>query len=260
MVARTDSAPALRVLGVRIDRVRRGDAVARVAAAIETAPAGGPPLQVATINPEFVMRAQRDRAFARVLEAAGLCLPDGVGIVWAARLQGIHLERVTGVDLIEALAPVAARRGWSIFFLGAAPGVGQEAAAALQGRVPGLRVAGAWAGGPSSADDAESCARIKEARPDLLLVAYGAPGQDLWIARNLDAVGVPVAMGVGGALDFLAGRTRRAPRWVRRMGLEWGQRLLREPWRARRMLALPRFALAVLRERAAGRPPWPRSA
>jgi N-acetylglucosaminyldiphosphoundecaprenol N-acetyl-beta-D-mannosaminyltransferase len=259
MVARTDSAPALRVLGVRIDRVRRGDAVARIAAAIATARAGGPPLQVATINPEFVMRAQRDPAFAHVLEAAGLCLADGVGIVWAARLQGAHLERVAGVDLIETLAPLAAHRGWSLFFLGAEPGVGQQAAAALQERVPGLRVAGVWAGGPSSADDSETCARIKEARPDLLLVAYGAPGQDLWIARNLEAVGVPVAMGVGGALDFLAGRKRRAPSWVRRMGLEWGHRLLREPWRARRMLALPRFALAVLRERA-GWPAWPRSA
>lgn len=259
MVARTDSAPALRVLGVRIDRVGRADAVARIEAAIEMAPTAGPPLQVATVNPEFVMRARRDLAFAHVLEGAGLCLADGVGIVWAARLQGIHLERVAGVDLIEALAPVAARRGWRIFFLGAGPGVGQEAAAALQARVPGLRVAGVWAGGPSSADDAESCARIREARPDLLLVAYGAPGQDLWIARNLGAVGAPVAMGVGGALDFLAGRKRRAPSWVRRAGLEWGHRLLREPWRARRMLALPRFTLAVLRERAAGRPAWPRS-
>jgi len=248
----------LRVLGVRVHVVSMSEAVARVSEAIAAARSGAPPLHVVTINPEFVMRARRDPVFAAVLEQAQLCLPDGVGIVWAARLTGVRLERVPGVDFIGALAPVAARAGWRMFLLGGAPGVAGEAGAALQAAHAGLRIAGAWAGSPDPAGDEESCLRIRLASPDLLFVAYGAPAQDAWIARNLARLGVPVAAGVGGAFDFIAGRAPRAPVWARRAGLEWAHRLVHQPWRARRMLALPRFAVAVLRERRrAARDPHP---
>ncbi len=239
----------VRVLGVRIHIVAMEGAVQRVGAAIEAARVGAPALQIATVNPEFVMRARRDGHFAAVLEQAGLCLPDGIGIVWAARLSGVRLERVAGVDFVAAVARAGAGRGWRLFFLGAAPGVAEAAAAALQARHQDLVVAGTWAGGPTSAEEDETLRRIRAARADVLFVAYGAPTQDLWIAGHLPRLPVSVAAGVGGAFDFLAGKRRRAPAWVRGAGLEWAYRLLQQPWRVRRMLALPRFVAAVLRER-----------
>jgi N-acetylglucosaminyldiphosphoundecaprenol N-acetyl-beta-D-mannosaminyltransferase len=212
---------------------------------LETA---GPTQLVATVNPEFVMRARRDETFRRVLESAGLCLADGVGVVWAMRRQGCRgQQRVAGSDLLPRLAELCARRGWRPFLLGAQPGVAEAAARRLEARVPGLRVAGFHAGSPWPRDDEESLSRIRESQADLLLVAYGHPRQELWIDRNRDRLAVPVALGVGGAFDFLAGRRRRAPLVVRRAHLEWLWRLALEPWRARRMAVLPLYALAVLR-------------
>ncbi|MDE3077010.1 MAG: WecB/TagA/CpsF family glycosyltransferase, partial [Chloroflexota bacterium] len=116
----------------------------------------------------------------------------------------------------------------------------------LQRDFPGLNIAGTYEGHP---DDGEALARLLGSRPDVLLVAYGHPRQDLWIHQHLSQLGVPVSMGVGGAFDFIAGRTRRAPRWLQRLGLEWLHRLAHEPWRWRRMMALPRFAILVLLQR-----------
>lgn len=190
------------------------------------------------------MRARRDAGLAHVIRAARLVTPDGMGILWAMRLAGRRVpERVTGVDLTLALAERAAEAGYPIFLLGAGPGVAQAAAEALSERFPGLRVAGCWGGSPRPRDDAEAVARIQASGARLALVAYGAPAQELWIARNLPALPGVVAVGVGGALDMLAGRIPRAPRWMRAAGLEWLFRLWRQPWRWRRMLALPHFAL-----------------
>jgi N-acetylglucosaminyldiphosphoundecaprenol N-acetyl-beta-D-mannosaminyltransferase len=203
---------------------------------------------VATVNPEFVMRARRDGQFLTVLAQADLCIPDGYGVVWAARRLGQPLpSRVAGVDLIRSLVARGAREGWRFFFLGAGPGVAESAAAALEKDHPGLVVAGCLAGSPNPAEDPVTVGAVRAARTDLLLVAYGAPAQDLWIARNLRQSGARVAIGVGGAFDFISGEARRAPRWMRERGLEWLHRLVHQPWRWRRMLALPRFALAVLR-------------
>lgn len=204
---------------------------------------------VVTVNPEFVMRARADEQFRSVLEGAALALPDGAGVVWAMRRHGCPQPgRVTGIDLVSALATVCARRAWRPFLLGARPGVAQEAARRLELSHPGLRIAGAHAGSPHPEDDAESVGLIASARPHLLFVAYGAPLQELWIARNRHRLDVPVAVGVGGALDFLAARVPRAPGWLQRADLEWLWRLAVQPWRARRMAVLPAFALAVLRE------------
>lgn len=212
--------------------------------------ARGPCRLLATVNPEFVMHARRDREFAAILESADLCLPDGIGVVWAARRAGCDLrDRVTGSDLLPALAAECARRGWRPFFLGAQPGVAEEAALRLAERCPGFQVAGTHAGSPRPDDDPDALERIRSARPDLLLVAYGHPQQEKWVARNRERLPVPVAIGVGGSFDFAAGRVRRAPGWMRRIHLEWFYRLLRQPWRARRMAALPVFAVAVLRSK-----------
>ncbi|TMF33069.1 MAG: WecB/TagA/CpsF family glycosyltransferase [Chloroflexi bacterium] len=202
---------------------------------------------VATVNPEFVMRARKDSEFARVLESAALCLPDGTGVVWAARRQGCELrEPVAGVDLVQPLAAMCARRGFRLFLLGAAPGVAAELAATLRDANLGLEVA-AHAGSPDPSDDVESVHRIHDHRAQVLLVAYGAPTQELWFDRLKDRLGVSVAVGVGGSFDYLTGRVPRPPAWMRRAGLEWLGRLALQPWRIRRMAVLPMYALKVLR-------------
>jgi N-acetylglucosaminyldiphosphoundecaprenol N-acetyl-beta-D-mannosaminyltransferase len=201
---------------------------------------------VATVNPEFVMRATGDRDFARVLESADLCLADGTGVVWAARRQGCRMNApVTGVDLIPLLAAMCERRGFRLFLLGAAPGVAAEFASQLRAEHPRLEVA-AHAGSPDPSGDDEALKLIRAHRTQVLLVAYGAPKQEMWIDRTRDRSGVAVAMGVGGAFDYLTGRVARAPVWMRRAGLEWMHRLAYQPWRIRRMAVLPVYALKVL--------------
>lgn len=232
------------MLGVRVDAVDTQAALDRIQ---ELIVAGGSHL-VATVNPEFIMRARRDREFGRILEGAALCLPDGQGVLWAARRQGRRLPaRVTGVDLLPPLARRAAAAGWRLFLIGSGPGVAQAAAERLSREAPGLVVAGCHAGVAGPAGDAESREIVRRARPDIVLVAYGAPAQEQWIDRNLSEIGAPVGIGVGGAFDFLAGVVPRAPAWMRSLGLEWLFRLVRQPWRARRMAVIPRFALEVLR-------------
>ncbi|HET7034121.1 MAG TPA: WecB/TagA/CpsF family glycosyltransferase [Thermomicrobiaceae bacterium] len=234
------------ILGVRLDDVTLEEAVALIGGYIAER---GPHL-VATTNTEFVMAAQRDPEFRRLLNDAALSLPDGIGLIWGLRLlgerQGVR-EHVRGTDLVERLMAVAAARGQRVFLLGAAEGVAAEAAARLRQRYPTLRIAGCYAGSPDPAHDAETRAVIRAAGTvDILLVAYGGGKQERWIARNLGPLDIAVGVGVGGVFDFLAGRVPRAPRLVRRLELEWLYRLIRQPWRWRRQLALPHFALRVL--------------
>jgi N-acetylglucosaminyldiphosphoundecaprenol N-acetyl-beta-D-mannosaminyltransferase len=219
--------------------------------------AEGRPHHVVTVNPEFVMASRQNAAFRAVLEAADLCLADGVGLLWAGHILGRPLpERVAGSDLLPRIAERAAQEGWRLFFLGAQPGVAQRAAEVLQARHAGLQVVGTYPGSPGDEEAPEIIGRVRAARPDMLFVAYGAPVQDLWIARHRDALAVPVMMGVGGAFDFIAGVMPRAPAWVRQVGLEWLHRLIHQPWRWRRMLALPHFALRVVAERLIGERAW----
>lgn len=231
-----------RILGVKVDCLDMGAALAEIERFVDE---GGPHL-VATVNPEFVMRAQRDAAFARVLASAELCLPDGTGVVWAARRQGCEISvPVAGVDLVQPLAAMCARRGFRLFLLGAAPGVADELAARLREANPSLEVR-AHAGAPDPARDEETLRQIHDQGTQVLLVAYGAPAQELWIDRLRNRLGVAAAVGVGGAFDYLTGRVPRAPEWMRSAGLEWLHRLIRQPWRIRRMAVLPIYALKVL--------------
>jgi N-acetylglucosaminyldiphosphoundecaprenol N-acetyl-beta-D-mannosaminyltransferase len=233
-----------RVLGVRVDCVDMDGALKRIEELVDS---GGHHL-VATVNPEFVMLTHRDREFARVLEAADLCIPDGSGVVWAARRQGCNMPGpVTGVDLIPPLAALCVRRDWRLFLLGAGPGVADDLAARLRRDNPALDVA-SFAGSADPSADAETVAAVARHRPRVLLVAFGAPRQELWIDRAGKRLDVPVAIGVGGSFDYLTGRVARAPRWMRSAGLEWLFRLMIQPWRLRRMAVLPIFALRVLRE------------
>ncbi|MFO7167999.1 MAG: WecB/TagA/CpsF family glycosyltransferase [Chloroflexota bacterium] len=236
----------IRILGVAVDDVVEDEALARVAEYIE---AGGPH-HIVTVNPEFVMEARRNSAFRRVLAAADLATPDGFGLLLVARLRGTPLRgRVTGIALTERIAAEAAVRGWSLFLLGAAPGVAERAARALQAANPGLRIAGCYAGSPSPDEEPAIRELVRATRPDVLLVAYGHPKQDLWIARNQPLLRVPVAIGVGGTFDELAGVVRRTPAWVQRLGLKWLHRLIQQPQRWRRIItAVPLFLWAALTE------------
>ncbi|MBN1967050.1 MAG: WecB/TagA/CpsF family glycosyltransferase, partial [Anaerolineae bacterium] len=136
--------------------------------------------------------------------------------------------------------------GWRLFLLGAAPGVAERTAAVLECDYPGLQIAGTYAGSPAPQEEEAIIERVNASGADILFVAYGAPRQDDWIARNRERLNVRVAMGVGGSFDFIAGVVPRAPRWMQQIGLEWLFRLIRQPWRWRRMLRLPRFIWAVL--------------
>lgn len=230
------------LLGVTIDAMRRSQIECRIAAHL--ADSNPTLLHIATVNPEYVVAAQRDPMFCKALAKANLRIPDGVGVVAAARvLCSSELERITGVDLVEMflLMSFAPR----VFLLGNPASIAQ-----LQGRYP-ARVVGRWGDGSSHpSDDRASIERIAERGANVVLVGYGAPGQVLWIERNraaLESAGVKIAIGVGGALDFASGTVERAPTIVRKLGLEWAFRLVREPWRWRRQLALPVFAARVLR-------------
>jgi N-acetylglucosaminyldiphosphoundecaprenol N-acetyl-beta-D-mannosaminyltransferase len=240
---------SVRILGVRVDDVTEEETLDLLVRYV----AEGRPRQVVTVNPEFVMLAQRNPEFYVVLEKADLAIPDGVGLLWAARLLERPLrERVAGSDMVPFVARMSAQTGHRLFFLGAAPGVAEKAAEILMRRYPGLQVVGTYAGSPDPAEEDEIVARVRAASPDFLFVAYGAPRQDLWIARNMERLQVPVCMGVGGSFDFIADVTPRAPEWMRRRGLEWLHRLIHQPWRWRRMSVLPVFICQVIWNKLGG--------
>ena len=236
------------VLGIRFDRLDLRSATAAILERLDL----GRRTFVITANPEFVMLARRDAELRRIATEADLVVADGTGVVLASRLLRDPLARVPGRVLVGALVPRLAERGARCFLLGAAPGVAERAADALRRQVPSLDVAGCYAG--SAGDDADTVARVRDASPDVLLVAYGMPKQERWIHRNLASLPtVRLAIGVGGVFDQLAGLQRVPPAIVHRLGLEWLWRLVNQPHRWRRQRVLPLFALLVLRERLLGR-------
>lgn len=234
---------SITILSVRIDDVTCADAPARVEAFLRE-----PGLhQIATVNPEFVVIAQTNAEFRRVLNATALNVPDGVGLMWASRRLGTPLrERVTGQEMVNRIAALAAERGDRVFFLGAREGIAERATAVLRSRYSRLEIAGCYAGSPASEEESDIVARVNAANTQILLVAYGPPKQELWIARNAARLNATVAMGVGGTFDTLAGIVPRAPQWIRNAGFEWTYRLLREPRRFRRQLAIPYFMWLVV--------------
>ncbi|MBI2941737.1 MAG: WecB/TagA/CpsF family glycosyltransferase [Chloroflexi bacterium] len=231
------------VLGVRVDDVTMDEALALARAWLRA----GRGWHVVTPNAEFVMAAQEDPEFRAILNRAHLAIPDGAGLLLAGRLLGTPLrEQVTGTDLTTSLVALAAAEGYRVFLLGAAPGVAETTASSLRRRFPGLTVAGTFAGSPRPAGEAEIRAALAAAAPiDILFVAFGAPVQEKWIAHRLPTLDVGLAMGVGGVFDFLSGQVPRAPAWLRGLGLDWLFRLIVQPWRWRRQLALPRFVVDV---------------
>ncbi|MDO8670465.1 MAG: WecB/TagA/CpsF family glycosyltransferase [Dehalococcoidia bacterium] len=239
------------IFGLRVDDVTYKESVDLCRRFIES----GGHHRIVTPNPEFVIMARRDPAFLAVINSSSLSIPDGIGLVYASRIFKLPLrEHVQGTDLCELLAAMAAREGYRLFLLGAAAGVAEAAAKKLAGRYPGLVVAGAYSGSPDPTDDDETVGAVRAAgKVDILLVAYGARNQELWLDRNLERSGVAVGIGVGGVFDYFSERVKRAPALVRKARLEWLYRLYKQPWRWRRQLSLYRFALTVLWSAAIGR-------
>lgn len=212
-----------------------------------------------SFNPELVMRGQRDPAVAEVLCAADLCFPDGVGAVWAATRQGARRwtgavglaggspERVPGIELAERVLELAAEHGVSVYFLGAKPGVAEEAARRQQERLPGLRVVGTHHGYFTREAECEIVEAVRASGAQVLLVAMGAPRQELFLYQHRDRLGAQVGLGIGGSFDVWAGLVKRAPEWAQRAKVEWLYRLVSDPRRIRRQTALPRYVWQVWR-------------
>ncbi|MCO5215254.1 MAG: WecB/TagA/CpsF family glycosyltransferase [Thermomicrobiales bacterium] len=211
-------------------------------------------LHIATANPEYVMFARSDPAFAEALTGSEIVTVDGAGLALAMRMlhPAVTIERFTGVMLTHDLADISADIEAGMFLLGAGPGIAEQAGAILVQQHPGAVIAGTWDDGtPRAEHDAESHARIRASGATILLVAYGAPAQIHWIHRNraaLEDAGVRVVVGIGGAFDYISGNVPWAPSLVRKLGLEWLYRLAREPWRWRRQLVLPQFVMLILIE------------
>ena len=236
------------VLGVAFDDVTMDEAVDRALAMLEE---DGPHL-VVTPNPEIVQRAKQDPEFARILAGAHLVIPDGIGVVYAARILGRPLKgRVPGIDFAAALLGRAAGMGKRLYLLGAAPGVAEQAAVNLQAAYPGLVVCGAHDG--YFQEDGPVADAIRAARADIVFVCLGVPKQEKWIDANGEAAGARLYIGLGGSLDVFAGKVERAPESFQKLGLEWLYRLIRQPSRIGRMSRLPLFLVSAAGARLRGR-------
>ncbi|MEM8602830.1 MAG: WecB/TagA/CpsF family glycosyltransferase [Cyanobacteria bacterium P01_H01_bin.121] len=203
-------------------------------------------VHVVTLNAEMAMQATQTPELAAVIQRAELVVPDGAGVVWYLRLRGKRLRRVPGIELAEALLTRLEASSQSVFFFGGKPGVAEQAVAYWQRRCPDLTIAGIQHGYLQPGDDLEVAETLKALRPSVILVGLGVPRQELWITRYRHVCPNAVWVGVGGSLDIWAGQKSRAPRWLREHNLEWVYRLYKEPWRWRRMLALPHFAWKAL--------------
>jgi len=230
------------ILGVNVDAMTMSESVAQ----IETYMAGEEPVMIATANAEMIMRATQDEELRDILNRAAIVTADGAGTVWAARHLGYEMpERVAGYDLAQQLMKNSVRQGQRIYFFGSAPGVAEKAKAKAEQLYPGIQIVGTRDGYFTEADEPAIIEDIKAKRPHLLLVALGVPKQEKWLAKHQAELGVPVAIGVGGTLDVMAGVMKRAPLWMQKAKLEWLFRGMLQPKRAGRLLALPKFVLKV---------------
>jgi N-acetylglucosaminyldiphosphoundecaprenol N-acetyl-beta-D-mannosaminyltransferase len=233
-------------LGCRVDAVSRDEAIARIAACAQ----GLPPALVVTLGVEMTMFAQHDSRFRNLVNRSTLSLCDTIGILLASRARrGPLRERVTGIDLIEPLVERSAKgEDLRFFFFGGAPGVAERAAIALRQRHPGAAIVGTRDGYFTPTQSPTIVASIRASKANVVLVGLGSPKQEYWLEEYLADTQCGVGIGVGGSFDVLAGTVPRAPRVWQQLGLEWLYRLIREPRRWRRQLALPRFVFAAARE------------
>jgi len=240
------------IAGVDVDNVSEDDAIA----AIERLVDAGGSHYAAVVNAAKIVAATKDEKLKRILLEADLVTADGMSVVWASRILSTPLkQRVTGIDLFERLVACSAALGWAVYFLGARDESVRGTVEHLTGRYPELLVAGHRNGFFEASESAEVASAIRDSSADLLFVALGSPAQEYWIAENVGPTGVRFALGVGGSFDHVSGLARRAPEWMRRSGLEWLYRLVREPrrlWR-RYLIGNSVFLWLIIRQRFSAR-------
>ena len=236
------------ILGVRFDDVSRQEAAQLGAAMLEQDQFH----YVVTPNPEFILAAEKDADFRQVLNSADLVIPDGIGVVYSAKILGTPLkERVPGIEFAADMLAKLDQMGGRLYLLGAKPGVAQEAGRRILERHPNIVLCGTHDG--YFKDEEAVLLEVAAARPDLLFVCLGAPKQEKWMARWGRHTGARLAIGLGGALDVFAGNVERAPASWRKLGLEWAYRLKKEPQRAGRMAKLPLVLVKSAGARLRGR-------
>lgn len=229
------------VMGVAFDDMTMEEAAARALALAKE----GKGAYVVTPNPELVMMAQKDPAYAKTLAGAALTLPDGIGIIYAAKLLKRPLSgRVPGIDFAGALMGKLAAEGLKLYLLGAKPGVAEQAAANLREKYPGLTICGTHDG--YFREDGPVVEDIRAREADVVFVCLGAPKQEQWMERNGQKTGAGLLVGLGGSLDVFAGTVQRAPERMQKMGLEWLYRLAKQPSRIGRMAKLPGFLVKAV--------------
>lgn len=235
----------LQILGVGIDPINSAQALDRVGAFIEE----GTPHQIVTANAEIIYQASHNEKMKQIINQAQMVTADGSGVVWASKELGKPLsQRVTGIDLVNSICRASAEKGWKLYILGSAPGVADTAAENIKKSFPGCNIIGTHHGYFDAGEEEDILAELRELKPDVLFVALGAPKQEYWIADHVPGLGIPVAMGIGGSMDVLSGNVKRAPKWMQKMSLEWLYRVLIQPTRFKRILALPKFMLAVKKQ------------
>ena len=256
-----DKAPGPRVFfgAAPVDAVGMEAATQWLLRALQTGHTiAAPPLQIMGPNAFLVTLASTNRSFAEALNKASLCLPDGVSVVWGARLLGVRVpERVPGGEFMERMCALCAENGLSVYFLGGMPGAAEGAARALTERYPGLQVAGTDCPPPGFEQDEmlnEGVrSRIAAARPDLLCVALGAPRQEIWMLDECGSLPIGAALSVGAAFDTQAGLRKRAPAWTHNIGAEWLYRLAMEPRRLWKRYLLGNLGFAAITAKEWGR-------
>ena len=235
------------VMGVRFDNVTMTEALDQAAEMLQSEGAD----YVVTPNSEIVYEAMTSKELEALLNSASLVLPDGAGVVLGAKILGTPLkEKVAGVEFADGVLGLLAETGGSVYLLGSKPGVAELAAEKMLEKHPGLTIAGMADG--YFKDEAAVVAKVNEAKPDVLFVCLGAPKQERFMKNHRQELNVKLMAGLGGSLDSFAGTVKRAPRWMIDLSLEWFYRLLKEPWRFKRMLRLPKFLWAVVLRRVKG--------
>lgn len=270
--------PKISILGVKVNSITSEQALEYLSRQLDE----DQKTSIVTVNTEFIVEAQANPEFKEQLNNSNLATADGIGVLWAARLTqyfpkfevvilrvievivvSIYLgfstllsksaryqtlpEQITGVDFSLKLASLARDKHLSLFLLGELPGIAEEAGRRLEQNISGVRVAGTYAGDGRHDGDKDTIRVVNQFPAEIILVAYGAPKQEFWIQRNFSLIPAKIAIGVGGTFMFLSGRTKRAPKIFRRFGFEWLYRLITQPWRWRRQLALPKFIFLVIK-------------
>jgi N-acetylglucosaminyldiphosphoundecaprenol N-acetyl-beta-D-mannosaminyltransferase len=236
----------IRILRRRIDNVTFNEVLALIQKFVRSSACN----QIVTANTLMLLAAEKDLELANIIEKASLVVPESWGVSWASRRQKQPLNGfIPGIDLFAALCCWAAKSGHPIYLLGAKPGTAYRAGENLKRLYPGLRLAGTHHGYFSKENEQAILTDINMTHPSILFVGMDVPRQEKWIACNLQYFGAQVVMGVGGSFDVLAGDLHRAPKWIRRMGIEWAFRTLQEPWRIQRIKDLPVFMWKVMQDR-----------